>query len=256
MKHYIFLQSKGGVGKTEIAQSFAYYTMEKGKNALFIDADNSSQSLADYFTAVKKDAPQNIKFAKFNFESSIDKFDKDMFAEYLELLTTDKLKQLTKLENIDYTVTDFGAKSSEEFIEYVDATGGSDFINEMLEMNFVFFTIVGGGKYYTPCLRYFETYPQSLQEKTVIIGNDFHGHIEDVPLNFPKPAFRGINLENFKELSKNGDLLPEIIHQKKENKTGINSFHLMAIKTHLNNCNTFFDKMIALTNEPSKKAKK
>jgi|GEM_PF-3094227 len=164
------MQSKGGVGKSYLAQMLALKADKEKKDVSFVDIDNSTDTLKRYFTNRKANLKEGLEdllsFIRVDILDKNGDIDKDKFDKFIELLI-----------NVDDAVVDFGAGSSDAFVNYI---AKSPSIGKYLnEINVSVAVVISGGSSYNPCVDFLKKIRvlDGISEKIILVASEHNGTV-------------------------------------------------------------------------------
>lgn len=163
---YLIIQSKGGVGKSFLAK-LLYLKAEKENIATaFLDADQNTDSLHEFFHGIKDRKPKNIKYKKVKLLGEDKKIVRDRFNEIYDVITTE-----------ESYVVDLGADSSQQFLNYVEE---NNLLQDLEKAGLTFLLILCGGTSIDECLSFYEKFKkvEGIGAITKVVANEKDGGVK------------------------------------------------------------------------------
>jgi len=164
------LNSKGGCGKSTAAMyAFLVASMQK-KPTHFLDLDNTSVTLTNFFNNIKDRKPEFIKSSSFSLLGKDNRIDRSKIDSFIEAIST-----------LDYVIADFGAESSNQFCQFLKEEAKNGIVQTLNGLNVRILLVFAGGGCAVDCLRFFELLKsvEGVKEITHIVANEYHGGFEN-----------------------------------------------------------------------------
>ena len=155
---HIFLNSKGGVGKSFCAINLTQFMREKVDNLMVFDTDPSNQTLFNF-------SDLNATFIDVKSEKNVEIGNFDDLINYIN-------------DKFEHLIIDSGASNAIPFFHYLVDEGGEDVLNQMGYQIFIHVPVVGGDAF-KDCKGNLKMVFSQLKHAKIIIWYN----------NFPKPVF-------------------------------------------------------------------
>lgn len=180
---HIFLQGKGGVGKSFSASMLAQFFLDSGKNVVCIDTDPVNATFSAYrrFQATHIDLMKNRRIDPLRFDEIIEK--------------------ISEVEEDANVVIDNGASSFIAFSSFILENDVASLLSEMGN-NLYVHTIITGGDSQDDTVHGFASLVSQFQTPLIVWINPYFGTVER----------GGKGFEDFKPYRDNRDRVAGIIH--------------------------------------------